>query len=350
MPTPLPQVFSGGKAKDYSGGRDASAIVSAGLKEASALVRSRAPGGKKQSKQKQSKSSGGNKKRAGEPGGGKQVVTLTEDNFDTLVMQSEDPWMVEFYAPWCGHCKSLAPEWSQAAEELDGDVRLGAVDATSHPQLAQRFAVQGYPTIKVFAAGTKGGDEAASDYQGQREAAAIVSYAQSQLATAGTVDPVTQLTSQEVWDNVCAKKRSKKLCVVVFLRSLLDESAADRAAYLGMLEEVATRSTNSLYKFVWSEIGQQPELEKMLGVQPESAPAAVAVSVSKSRAAQHTGSFDEQGFQKFLGGVTSGRVTPARLRGGTNFAVRAIDAWDGKDVEIEAEEDFNLDDILNEEL
>lgn len=53
----------------------------------------------------------------------KDVIELTDSNFDSLVLNSEDLWLVEFYAPWCGHCKNLAPHWAQAASELKGKVR-----------------------------------------------------------------------------------------------------------------------------------------------------------------------------------------------------------------------------------
>jgi thiol-disulfide isomerase/thioredoxin len=53
----------------------------------------------------------------------KDVIELTDSNFDSLVLTSEDMWLVEFYAPWCGHCKNLAPHWAQAATELKGKVR-----------------------------------------------------------------------------------------------------------------------------------------------------------------------------------------------------------------------------------
>jgi len=64
------------------------------------------------------------------------VVVLTDDNFDELVYGSKDIWMVEFYAPWCGHCKKLEPEWSESATKLKGKVKLGKVDATENKGLA----------------------------------------------------------------------------------------------------------------------------------------------------------------------------------------------------------------------
>ena len=65
-------------------------------------------------------------------------------------------------------CKKLAPEWSRAATELKGKVKLGVVDATVHTQLAQRYGVQGFPTIKFFPGGRKDGQ--AEEYDGGRTA------------------------------------------------------------------------------------------------------------------------------------------------------------------------------------
>ena len=56
------------------------------------------------------------------------VVELTPDNFDHRVKDSDGVWIVEFYAPWCGHCKNLAPEYKKAAKALSGIVGVGAVD------------------------------------------------------------------------------------------------------------------------------------------------------------------------------------------------------------------------------
>lgn len=63
-----------------------------------------------------SKSSGSGGSRSNKD----EVVVLDATNFDALVLKSKDIWMVEFYAPWCGHCKALEPEWKQAASNLKG--------------------------------------------------------------------------------------------------------------------------------------------------------------------------------------------------------------------------------------
>ena len=78
-----------------------------------------------------------------------KVVELTPDNFDHRVKDSDGVWIVEFYAPWCGHCKNLAPEYKKAANALSGIVGVGAVDCDVHKSLCGQYGVRGFPTIKV---------------------------------------------------------------------------------------------------------------------------------------------------------------------------------------------------------
>jgi protein disulfide-isomerase A6 len=77
------------------------------------------------------------------------VVELTDDNFNQRVTNSDGVWIVEFYAPWCGHCKSLAPEYKKAAKALSGIVGVGAVDCDVHKSICGTYGVRGFPTLKV---------------------------------------------------------------------------------------------------------------------------------------------------------------------------------------------------------
>ncbi|XP_015913469.2 protein disulfide-isomerase A4 [Parasteatoda tepidariorum] len=100
------------------------------------------------------------------------VLILTKENFDIQV-SSKDIMLVEFYAPWCGHCKALEPEYAKAAKILKEEassIYLAKVDATTEAELASRFDVSGYPTMFIFKKGVK------VPYDGPRTALGIVEY------------------------------------------------------------------------------------------------------------------------------------------------------------------------------
>ncbi|KAG9355964.1 hypothetical protein JZ751_000808 [Albula glossodonta] len=104
------------------------------------------------------------------------TLVLTKENFDEVVSNAEII-LVEFYAPWCGHCKRLAPEYEKAAKELSTRtpaIPLAKVDATVESEIASRFDVTGYPTLKIFRKGKP------FEYNGPREKYGIVDYMSEQ--------------------------------------------------------------------------------------------------------------------------------------------------------------------------
>ena len=100
------------------------------------------------------------------------VLSLTMDTFDEAVKNNKY-LLVKFVAPWCGHCKSLTPTYAAAAKELaaaGSEIKLASVDSTIEKDLAQKFDVKGYPTLKFFNEGV------ASDYNGGRSQTEILSW------------------------------------------------------------------------------------------------------------------------------------------------------------------------------
>ena len=109
---------------DYNSGRDADSIRKFALDQTVSQVNARTKKGKA------GDSGAGGQKSSSGPATDKDVVVLTDATFDAAVLSSKDIWMVEFYAPWCGHCKALEPEWNEAATKMKGKVKFAKVDAT----------------------------------------------------------------------------------------------------------------------------------------------------------------------------------------------------------------------------
>jgi protein disulfide-isomerase A6 len=108
------------------------------------------------------------------------VLDLIPKNFDKVVLQSGKPALVEFFAPWCGHCKNLAPvyeELGQAFAHIEDKVSIAKVDADANRDLGKRFGIQGFPTLKWF----DGVSDVPEDYKGGRDLESLTAFVEGKI-------------------------------------------------------------------------------------------------------------------------------------------------------------------------
>jgi protein disulfide-isomerase A1 len=149
------------------------------------------------------------------------VVDLQKDTFDEFI-KGNSLVLAEFFAPWCGHCKALAPEYEKAATTLkEKDIKLAKVDCTAEAELCQSYGVEGYPTLKVFR-----GLDSISPYSGQRKADAITSFMVKQSLPAVSI--LTKDTLEEF-------KTSDKVVIVAYIA---EDDKASNETYTAVAEQL----------------------------------------------------------------------------------------------------------------
>ena len=119
-------------------------------------------------------------------------VSFTAESFQHLVTMSQEPWFIKFYAPWCGHCQAMAPNWVQLGKEMKGKLNIGEVNCDVESRLCKDVHLRGFPTILFF----RGGERV--EYEGLRGLGDFVSYANKAIDIGDGVKDIDAVEFKEL--------------------------------------------------------------------------------------------------------------------------------------------------------
>jgi len=319
---------------DYSGSRSASDMINFAVDQikSAANNRLRSPGAGGASGNGGSQQNKETPQGTPEAAGDEDVIVLTDDIFEEQVFKSEEAWMIEFYAPWCGHCKKLEPEWNVLAKKVKGQVKIAKLDSTANTKISSKYGISGYPTIKFFPAGKKN-DNLVEDYSGSRDATTMGNWVLEKKEMSQPLE-LQQLENAETFKKYC--KEAKAACLIVFLPHIYDSNKEERNNYIQTIEEVQVALKGKPLTFLWSQGGDQFQLEDQLGL-GSGYPAVVAISFRKTVFSVMRGSFSKDGLLGFTNGIIAGKETFRPFQ--ELPSIKAVEKWDGEDKKPEVREE-----------
>jgi protein disulfide-isomerase len=119
-------------------------------------------------------------------------VPLTAESFQKLVTSTQDPWFIKFYAPWCGHCQALAPNWQAMAKEMKDVLNVGEVNCDVESRLCEDARVSAFPTMYFFRGGQR------VEYTGLRGLGDLLSYTKKAVGPGSSIEDVDGATFKEL--------------------------------------------------------------------------------------------------------------------------------------------------------
>lgn len=198
------------------------------------------------------------------------------------------------------------------------------MDATAEKQLANRYVIQSYPTIKVFPSGY--GLDKPIDYEGARTTDGIESAALEYLKKYPPMKEVHQLIGENIYNEECVNKNG--VCVIVFLPHIVDTKAEGRKNYIKILEDASKKNAQYPYYLFWSQAYDQKPLEKAFNL-GSGYPTVLAISPSKKKYAIMRGAYTVDGVASFLADLIRGYE---RLYDYAEMPkIKDIAKWDGSD-------------------
>ncbi|XP_072377312.1 protein disulfide-isomerase A6 homolog [Diabrotica undecimpunctata] len=312
---PTVKIFGADKLKpeEYKGGKTAKEIAKAALKSIKQKITNLLEGKKQQTTLNLDK---------------EYVMTLTDGNFNNVVKYSDNPWMVLFYAPWCGHCQNLEPHWNAAAKQLNNIVKFGSYDCTVYSTKSKEYRIQGYPTVKLFIP-----KASPIDYDGGRNVADIVFWVTQKIEAYLPSPELLQIISKTVVLRECEEKN---LAVISFLPDILDCHSSCRNSYLNILKNLSVRFKINKWCWLWSEANAQPQIEQVLQIGGSGYPTLVAVDYNNRSFATFVGAFTQDNLYDFLSNIRAGNGHKIPILVKTFPAVFVVDPWDGNDKDVSA--------------
>ncbi|KAK9885493.1 hypothetical protein WA026_010986 [Henosepilachna vigintioctopunctata] len=260
----------------------------------------------------------------------RNVKQLNEENFEENIQQDTKPWMVLFYSPKISESKQMIPLWYDAAQLLKEEVNFGSVDCTNNIVLAKEYDVGGYPTgillIKEAIYYLHFNVHLTPEF--------IVEWIKVKMDEYKEDNKINELTNNYIYE----KCIEKQLCVITFVPHILECAANCRNTILQTITDISQKYLDYKWGWLWSELGSQGELERVLGIENYNIPRTVVINSKKRMYFSLRGSNSQKDVEEFLQDILRGRVNSWEME----KYVQIFDSpeWDGKNGE---ERKNNLD-------